>query len=230
MSTEAKGPRHSKSAGGDAAEIRSTEPQVAISDPDRRERGKLLEVLAEAFLDNPMNVAIHRGAAQHRLRANRAGLRALVLRPADSAVLRVARVDGRIAGGFVAIRPRFYPHWRTSLRDQIGCFIHQGWRAMARWGHVNRVLALARPRDRHWYLAVLGVSPSEWRRGLGTLLIRELEALVSEEPASVYLESDRADSIRFYQRRGFEIREEHEVLGVRCACLELHATLPFRGV
>jgi len=227
---EAKGATQSESAGRDAAGIRSTGSPVTISAPGRRERGKLLDVLAEAFLDNPMNVAIHRGTAQRRLRANRAGLRALVLRPADSAVLRVARVDGRVAGGFVAFSPRGYMLQKMNLRDQVGCLIHQGWRAMTRWEHVNRILGLSHPLDPHWYLAVLGVSPSERGRGLGTLLVRELEALVSEEPASIYLESDRADSIRFYQRRGFTIREEHDVLGVRCASLEHPGVSPFRGV
>jgi GNAT superfamily N-acetyltransferase len=228
---EAKGARQPDLAWRDEPASRSARSSVTISAPDRPERGKLLDVLAEAFLDNPMNVAIHGGSAQRRLRANRAGLRALVARPAESAVLRVALVDGRVTGGFVAIRPHGYPLQRMNFRDQIGCLIHQGWRAMARWGHVHRVLASSHPLDRYWYLAILGVSPTAWGRGLGSLLLQELETLVAAEPAMIYLESDRAESIRFYLRRGFEIREEHSVLGVPCVCLARPGVVaPFRGV
>jgi len=229
MSTQAKGPKQLETA-REAADIRSTGPPITISAPDRRERGELLDVLAEAFLDNPMNVAIHGGRPERRLLANRAGLRSLVLRPADSAVLRVARLAGRVVGGFVAIKPHGYPLQKMKLRDQIGCLIQQGWRAVVRWEQVQFALALSHPLQPHWYLAVLGVSPSQWGRGLGSQLVRELEALVAEQPASVYLESDRAESVRFYQRRGFEIRAEHVVFGVRCACLERPETFTFRGV
>jgi GNAT superfamily N-acetyltransferase len=227
----AKGVKQPDFAWRDEPASGSSRTSVTISAPDRRERGKLLDVLAEAFLDNPMNVAIHGGSAERRLRANRAGLRALVVRPADSAVLRVARFDDRVVGGFVAIKPHGYPLRRMNFRDQVGCLIHQGWRAMVSWGHVHRALAPSHPLDRCWYLAVLGVSPAVWGEGLGTLLLRELETLVALEPATIYLESDRAESIRFYLRRGFEIREQHDVLGVRCVCLARQPdVVAFRGV
>jgi ribosomal protein S18 acetylase RimI-like enzyme len=229
MSTQAKGSKPLEAA-REVAEIRSAGPPVTISAPNRRERAELLDVLAEAFLDNPMNVAIHGGRPERRLLANRAGLRSLVLRPADSAVVRVARLADRIVGGFVVIRPRGYPLHKMKLRDQIGCLFQQGWGAVVRWEQVQRALALSHPLEPHWYLAVLGVSSSQWGRGLGSQLVRELEALVEEQPASVYLESDRAESIRFYQRRGFEIRDEHVVFGVRCVCLERPAAFTFRGV
>jgi hypothetical protein len=97
--------------------------------------------------------------------------------------------------------------------------LSQGIRAMERWGQVNRELGLIRPVEPHWYLAVLGVAPWAWRRGWGRALVEALGQLVARQPAPIYLEADRPQSVRFYQGLGFENRAEIDVLGVRCVCL-----------
>ena len=56
-------------------------------------------------------------------------------------------------------------------------------------------------------------------RGFGARLLDELQALVDQRPAPLYLECDREASARFYRARGFEDRHETRVEGVRCWCL-----------
>jgi ribosomal protein S18 acetylase RimI-like enzyme len=190
-----------------------------ISAPDRLARRALLEVLAQAFLDNPMNVAIHGPDPRRRLRANRAGLRALVLDSGEHALTRVLRAEGRIAGGFVVLEPGGFPPAAPGFRRQIGCMLYQGIRAMDRWGQVNQILRLNHPEEPCWYLAVLGVAPWAQSRGWGRALVEALGQLAGQQPAPIYLEADRPQSVRFYQSLGFEIRAEVDVLGVRCVCL-----------
>ncbi len=197
-----------------------------ISPPDRRTKQALLEVLAQAFLDNPMNVAIHGPDPKRRLRANRAGLRALVLDSGPAALTRILRAEGRVAGGFVVLRPGGFPLDPPLIRRQIGCMLYQGIRAMECWGRVNHELRLIHPEEPHWYLAVLGVAPWAQGRGSGRALVEELGQLVAQQPAPIYLEADRPQSVRFYQALGFESRAEIDVLGVRCVCLGRG----FRGV
>jgi ribosomal protein S18 acetylase RimI-like enzyme len=205
-----------------------TRPSRAeISVPDRHSRRDLLEVLTHAFRDNPMNRAIHGPDKARRLRANRAGLRALVLRPGESAEIRVFRGDGTVLGGFVVLKPGGFPLRNIKVGDQIGCLMHQGLSAMRLWHRVHQGLAAVHPIDRHWYLAVLGVAPWAWGRGVGGALLAELERLVLQEPAPIYLESDREESIRFYQGMGFRVDHEVDLLGVRCVCLSRAAD--FRG-
>jgi GNAT superfamily N-acetyltransferase len=191
----------------------------AIEDPDPRARRALLEVLAVAFRDNPMNVAIHGTRPLRRIRANRAGLRALVLDSAGRAETRVIRDQGRVVGGFVASPPGVFPISNPSLARQISCYFRQGARAMQRWRIVSTKLGPYRPDEDHWYLGVLGVLPEFRGRGLGGRLLDGFAALVADDPHPIYLESDRVASVRFYLSRGFSVREEATLDGVGCWCL-----------
>ena len=187
--------------------------------PDPAERRQLLDVLARAFLDNPMNVEIHGGTQRKRLAANRAGLRAVVLDRQDRLEARVITYEGCVVGGFLVAPPTAPYLPAPSLWRQIGCLYHQGARAMDRWGRVSRELAGHRPLEPHWYLAVLGVDPEHQGRGLGARLLTDLLVRVEREPAPVHLECDREESVRFYLARGFRVRSEAFVHGVGCCCL-----------
>lgn len=192
---------------------------VTLGEPGRGERRALLEVLALAFRDNPMNERIHGPLPQRRVRANRAGLRAVVLDSANDAVTRVLRIDGRVRGGLIALPPGQRGLPRPRLARQIGCAWHQGVRAMEQWSRVQLELGALRPPEPHWYLAVLGVDPGCQGRGAGGMLLEELGRLSARRPAPFYLESDREASIRFYLAHGFALRASRRVLGVDCACL-----------
>jgi ribosomal protein S18 acetylase RimI-like enzyme len=176
-------------------------------------------VLARAFRDNPMNIEIHGPNPKRRIRANRAGLCALVLDSHRKEIVRVIKHENQVVGGFVVAPPSQRVLTRPSLSRQIGCFWHQGARAMVRWGQVSRGLSRFRPHVPHWYLAVLGVDPEHQGRGLGGRLLEALFELAREGPTPVYLESDRPESVRFYRGRGFESRAERGVHGVTCWCL-----------
>jgi hypothetical protein len=192
----------------------------SIADPDASggavARAGLLDALAHAFRDNPMTVAIHGPDPARRVRANRAGLRALVLDTAGRAVARVVRFQGRVVGGFVVLPPGAYPLPRQSIRRQLGSLIGQGARAMDRWSQVSHELGLCHPIEAHWYVSVLGVVPWCQGHGMGHRLILELRRIQASNPCPIYLESDRFASVRFYRAHGFEVRGELTIQGVRC--------------
>ena len=190
-----------------------------IAAPDLAGRRELLEALAQAFLDNPMNRAIHGPRSGRRLRANRAGLRALVLDSERHAMTRVIRHDGKVVGGFVLVPPGAFPMPSPALSRVLGCLVHQGAKAMDRWARVTAILGQNHPVEDHWYLAVLGVVPWLHNRGLGSRLVMALDRIVERHPRPVYLESDREASARFYRARGFSLRAEMKPLGVPCWCL-----------
>jgi hypothetical protein len=190
-----------------------------IVDPDPTARRELLEALALAFRDNPMNVAIHGSNPRRRVRANRAGLRALVLDTADQAIARVIRHEDRVVGGFIVVPPGALPIGRKKLGRQIGCLIGQGARAMDRWSSVTASLGLYHPVIDHWYLAVLGIVPWLQGYGFGSRLLGALGRITESKPCPLYLESDREASMRFYLAHGFALRDEMKLQGVKCWCL-----------
>lgn len=187
--------------------------------PDAKERSDLLGVLARAFRDNPMNVALHGPRPAQRVRANRAGLKALVLDDHRAAESRVIRHEGRVVGGWIAMPPGLHALPSPAWTRQIGCFLHQGARAMDGWGQVAQALGALRPIVDHWYLAVIGVEPTLQGRGFGAQLLDALVELAAERSLPIYLESDRYASVRFYRSRGFVERDEARVHGVPCWCL-----------
>ena len=193
-----------------------------IETPDRAGRRALLDVLARAFRDNPMNVAIHGADPRRRLRANRAGLAALVLDAADPIEMRVLRRDDRILGGWIAAPPGLRVLPSPSWWRQVGCLWHQGVAAMDAWGRVSGALGPQKPLADHWYLAVLGVVPDHWGEGIGGRLLASLGEVVHarasgrDEAAAIYLECDRPESVAFYRARGFETLHVLEVEAVDC--------------
>lgn len=189
--------------------------------PDRAERVLLLDVLARAFRDNPMNIRIHGPKPGRRVRANRAGLRSLVLDSDRHTITLVIRREEQVVGGLVAAAPGAFPIPAPSWRDQIGCFLHQGARAMDAWGQVNAEMTAFRPDFGYWYLAVLGVEPELQGQGLGGRLLTALLREIRQSPGPLYLESDRPESVAFYLGHGFEIRTETSIHGVSCWCLGL---------
>ena len=198
----------------------ATMATATLDVPDRRGREALLEALAVAFRDNPMNLAIHGPRPRRRVRANRAGLRALVLDAHPWTQARVIANENGIVGGFVAVPPGGLPLPGASLGRQLGCLVAQGARAMDRWSFVTETLRSEHPREPRWYVAVLGVVPEGRRRGYGGRLLEALATLAAEDPHPIYLESDRAESVAFYCARGFEVRGELAPLGVPCWRLE----------
>ena len=190
-----------------------------LADPDAQDRRALLQVLSLAFRDNPMNIAIHGPRPAKRVRANRAGLRGLVLDTAGETCTRVVRHQNRVVGGFVAVPPGRFPLDAQSMGRQIGCLFGQGFRAMRDWGAVTSELGLHHPNSPHWYLAVLGVEPEFQGQGFGNQLLQALFRMMKDDPAFLYLESDRPASVDFYLGRGFSICTETKLIGVDCWCL-----------
>ena len=66
----------------------------------------------------------------------------------------------------------------------------------------------AHPRERHLYLAVLGVEPSRQGEGLGSQLIRPGLELCDREGIPAYLETAKERNIGFYSRHGFRVTDE----------------------
>lgn len=57
----------------------------------------------------------------------------------------------------------------------------------------------------HWYLFVLGVSPTYQSQGIGSLLLQPILNQADREKLPCYLETSTEGGVRFYQRLGFEV-------------------------
>lgn len=70
------------------------------------------------------------------------------------------------------------------------------------------------PSEPHWHLGPVAVEPLLQRQGIGTVMLNAFCAVVDGTGAHAYLETDKHENVRLYQRFGFTVMESAEVLGV----------------
>jgi ribosomal protein S18 acetylase RimI-like enzyme len=189
-------------------------PSIAVlGDGDRQQA---IAVLARAFCDNPLNVAVIGGGdATRRLRSNLHGMRSLLPVAAVHGDVLAARVAGRVAGVLISVSPGDYPLPPPPPVQRLRCLLGQGWRVATRWGRVYDTLQAYHPLEPCWYLGTLGVDPTFRGQGVGSALLECWLAWVDRDAGAAYLETDLSANVAFYARVGFELEGEVEVLGTR---------------
>jgi len=192
---------------------------LAVGTLADEERPGAEHVLARAFRDNPLNVAVVGSDPERRLRANLHGARALLPVALARGLVLVAREGGAARGLLVAAPPFGWPLSAPSLRAHLRRVLGQGLRVARRWGLVFEALARVHPREPHWYLATLGVDPVAHGRGIGSALLAHWLAGVDADAVPAWLETDRQANIGFYRRAGFEVARRTEVLGTPVWCM-----------
>lgn len=190
-------------------------PEIGALSPGETARARTL--LACAFRDNPLNVAVIGAASTpaRRERCNAVGMRNLLRAAARHGVVLGARVAGRPVGVLVAAPPGAFPFPAPPPGAQLRTLLVQGLRVASRWRDVFEALERGRPSEEHWYLGLLGVDPRSQGAGVGTALLGHWLPQVDAEGHPAYLETDREENLRFYGRQGFGVVGEIDVLGVR---------------
>ncbi|HEY1590699.1 MAG TPA: GNAT family N-acetyltransferase [Solirubrobacteraceae bacterium] len=64
------------------------------------------------------------------------------------------------------------------------------------------------PREPHWYLPAIGVTPAWQGRGYGAALLRPMLDRLDAERVPAYLEASTPRNLALYGRHGFEVVEE----------------------
>src|SRR5699024_10507807 len=64
----------------------------------------------------------------------------------------------------------------------------------------------------HWHLGPLAVEPQRQGRGIGSALLQRLCDHLDRHQALGYLETDRVENVRLYQRFGFDTVASEEVI------------------
>jgi ribosomal protein S18 acetylase RimI-like enzyme len=195
------------------AAARDSARQVCDLDPAELE--DLAWVLARAFRDNPLNLAVMGGSPARRVRTNRQGMRTTLSSALGRGLVVAVRSDsGTVTGGLVGLPPTRWPLPPPPLRVQVRTLLGQGLRVARSWGQVFQALSVVHPMTSHWYLAVVGVEPGAQGEGVGSGLVRHFVERVDADEESAYLETDRAENVAFYESFGFSVASELEILDV----------------
>ena len=171
-------------------------------------------VIARGMRDNPLHVAAFgdepgiRQQRIHRLMSGAFPLRdfshTLVARDEDGAIVGVC---GMMAPGGC----------QPGLRQQLlflPTLTRMGPRSAGRVARWMGVWGKHDPEDRHWHLGPLAVDAHLQGRGVGSRLMQVFCAQMDAARDDAYLETDKEINVRFYERFGFRVIGEENVLGV----------------
>lgn len=166
----------------------------------------LCAVLARAFEDDP--VAVHLIPSERR---RRRGLEAFFRRQLSRDLLprgSVFTTEERSGAALWAPPGMPVPHALPVLASVVPMAPYVVGRQVVRSVRSLARIASLRPREPHWYLAVLGTDPPRQGRGIGSALLQPVLARCDAEGARAYLESSKQSNVPFYRRHGFEVTEE----------------------
>lgn len=180
-----------------------------------REREAAVQLLARAFCDNPLNVAVIGSSDPvRRLLVNAHGLRSLLPIAQAHGRVRARRDDGVLAAVLISAPPDAFPLPPPSLARRLRSAFGQGLRVARRWAVVFETLAPLHPPEPHWYLSTLGVDPIRQHHGIGQALLADWLADVDRDARAAYLETDRPENVTFYARAGFALLGETRIFSV----------------
>src|SRR5215210_6108081 len=180
---------------------------------DASEIEEVLDVLARGMRDNPLHVAAF-GEDPERRRSFR-GLMAAAFSIKDISHTLVARREDGVIVGVCGMMPpgNCLPDFRQRLR-LMPTVLSIGPRAVGRMMRWLGVWEKHDPEERHWHLGPLAVDAHLQGLGVGSRMMQVFCAQMDAAREDTYLETDKRENVRFYERFGFEVVGEQEVLGV----------------
>lgn len=169
----------------------------------------VLSLLSEAFVTNPLHVAAF---GPQRIDQNRLFFR-IGLRQMFSGQAFVARVNGQVSG-YVHFNasphclpaPEEIPTVAATVLKPLGAAIPNVISWFARWCHLD-------PDEPHVHLGPIGVTPELQRQGVGTALMNHYIEHLKRHQCAGYLETDRPENVEFYQKFGFVVQRQEQLIG-----------------
>jgi ribosomal protein S18 acetylase RimI-like enzyme len=173
-------------------------------------REESLNVLADAFVTNPLHLAAFGPDRYDRSRLFfRIGLEHMFTGSAFVAV-----EDGKVCGYIhfntspeclppAEAIPSFAAERLMPLQDAVPQLIE--W--FSRWARLD-------PEEPHAHLGPIGVAPAYQGKGVGKAMMNRYVEELDRQRLEGYLETDRAVAVKFYEKFGFRVVREEKLIGV----------------
>lgn len=169
----------------------------------------MISLLANAFVTSPLHVSAF---GPQRMDQNRLFFR-IGLRHMFTGQSYVVLSDGEICGyahfnpaPYCLPAPEELPHAMATLMKPLGDAIPRVIQWFARWCHLD-------PDQPHIHLGPIGVAPAMQGKGAGTALMHRYLEHLRQEKSAGYLETDKAENVKFYQQFGFVVKHQELLIG-----------------
>lgn len=186
---------------------------LKIETLDASEISEAVAVLSRGMRDNPGHVAAFGEDPQRRLRRLRQFFDgAFAVMSWQTLVARSG--DGTIVGVMAMSSPGTCQPSITQQLRILPRLLQNGPRSAVRTARWLGVWAGRDPDERHWHFGPLAVDAHLQGEGIGSKLMGAFCARMDAAGEDAYLETDKRINVAFYERFGFEVVGEEEVLGM----------------
>jgi catechol 2,3-dioxygenase-like lactoylglutathione lyase family enzyme/ribosomal protein S18 acetylase RimI-like enzyme len=172
-------------------------------------------VLGRGMRDNPLPVRVF-GEDPARREASLERFFLPVLRTVARKGIVLGGYRGESLVGVCAMAPPGHcqPTITEKLRIVPGVVAREGRRTLKQIVVWTGTWAKHDPPEAHWHLGPVAVDRVAQGQGIGGALLDAFSRRMDERRATAYLETDKQDNVRLYERQGFKVVTEEPVLGV----------------
>jgi GNAT superfamily N-acetyltransferase len=177
---------------------------------------QVAQVLGRAFMDEPVSQRVYRSLSPDKrlknLTADFTGeLSVCIQRGAPVHVIQ----DDKVAAAAVIYPPGAYPLRRLDeLRVQFWMVWGHSPYDLRPWLHWLEQAEKHHPEEPHYYLEYIGVEPALQGRGLGSTILEHLTNRADQAQVGCYLETATRINLPLYQRFGFNVICEEQIIGL----------------
>ncbi|MCR9103650.1 MAG: GNAT family N-acetyltransferase [Gammaproteobacteria bacterium] len=173
---------------------------MAFITVDDSNRSTAVEILAEAFSDDPvMNWSCNNPASL-------VPFFELTLAPFIPHGL--TYLDPQLRGAAAWLAPDEVLKWPFNLTNVLKMLKNSGIRGAYRMAVSGAATEKHHPKTPHYYLFAIGATPQARGQGVGSALISHLLRRCDAESMPAYLENSKAQNLPFYRGHGFEVIKE----------------------
>ena len=170
-------------------------------------------VLARGMRDNPLHVAAYGDDPDRRLRCHAAVMGALFRVFTAQQPIGAFR-EGTIVGVVGAAPPGACQPTPGQRLRLLPTMLRLGPRTAGRIGSWLGAWGKRDPDEPHVHLGPVAADANLQGQGIGSLMMREHCRRADEAGLVSYLETDKPENVRFYERFGYELIDEGDVIGV----------------
>jgi ribosomal protein S18 acetylase RimI-like enzyme len=189
----------------------------------RSDKPKVLEILTEAFWDDP-HINWFTGSGKNK----RKRLETMMSHAFESAL---ARGDVYLTEDKQAVAI-----WRNSSQkvknlytfmENIKFLYHYGLKKVQAISKLERIIQEGYPKDKpFYYLFIIGTSKKGRGKGLSSILMNNILEQADQNNIPVYLETANVNNVPIYNKKGFKTYREIPVAGEKPITLNLMSRYP----
>lgn len=185
--------------------------QIEVELLTRSDGARASRLLARAFAEDPIITHYLRGRLRNRI-ALPAFFRTVLEEMFPAGHVYATRCDGNLVGVAAWMPPNPQdsdPADQVTAQRQKRIVRIMFPRASRQLFAGFAALDQFHPSDPYWYLAFVGIEPSNQSRGIGRALLAPVLKIADDSRAFCYLETPFPRTHAFYQRLGFKRHSEH---------------------